>query len=86
MSMDATAKAISAFLLENWPNIYCFPCLAVKVQVTEKEAREGAQALILLAEFRMARSRCVNCGRQDDLIQVSTQGWTALTHETPMAR
>jgi hypothetical protein len=67
--MDATAKAITALLLENWPNLYCYPCLATKLQVTERKARNGAQALILLPGFYTRRLRCANCGRVDDLLQ-----------------
>jgi hypothetical protein len=67
--MDATAKAITALLLENWPNPYCFPCLAAKLKTTEKEARDGAQALILLPGFQIRRLRCGRCGQVDDLLQ-----------------
>jgi hypothetical protein len=66
--MDATARAITALLLENWPNPYCYPCLAAKLKVTEKEAREGAQALILLPGFQIRRLRCGRCARVDDLL------------------
>lgn len=67
--MDATATAIAALLLENWPNPYCYPCLAKKLQVTEREASKGAQTLILLPGFHMRRLRCGRCGRVDDMLQ-----------------
>jgi hypothetical protein len=67
--MDATAKAITALLLENWPNPYCYSCLAIKLQVSEREVRESAQALVLVSAVRIRRLRCANCGRVDDLLQ-----------------
>jgi hypothetical protein len=67
--MDATAKAITALLLGNWPNPYCYPCLAAKLRVTEREAHRGAQALILLPGFQTRRLRCGRCGQVDDLLQ-----------------
>jgi len=67
--MDATAKAITALLLENWPNPYCYPCLDAKLRVTEREARKGAEALILVRGFRISRLRCGRCGQVDDLLQ-----------------
>jgi hypothetical protein len=67
--MDPTAQAITALLLENWPNPYCYPCLAAKLRVTEREAHKGAQALILLRGFQIRRLRCGRCGQVDDLLQ-----------------
>lgn len=68
--MDATAKAITVLLLENRPNLYCcYPCLAAKLRVTEREARKGAEALILVRGFRISRLRCGRCGQVDDLLQ-----------------
>lgn len=68
--MDAPAKAITALLLENWPNTYCYPCLAGKLKLVEKEIRDGAQALALLPEFRILRLRCAECGRQGEVLQM----------------
>ncbi len=67
--MDTTTTAITALLLENWPNPYCFPCLAAKLKITERQAHEGAQALILLPGFHIRRLRCGRCARIDDLLQ-----------------
>jgi hypothetical protein len=61
--------AITALLLVNWPNPYCYPCLAAKLQVTEREAHKGGQALILLPGFHIRRLRCGRCGQVDDLLQ-----------------
>jgi hypothetical protein len=67
--MDATAKAIAALLLENWPNPYCYSCIAVTLQVTERDVRESAQALVLHSGIEVRRLRCARCGRIDDLLQ-----------------
>jgi hypothetical protein len=67
--MNATGQAITALLLENWPNPYCYPCLAAKLRVTEREAHKGAQALILVPGFHIRRLRCGRCARVDDLLQ-----------------
>jgi hypothetical protein len=65
--MDATAKAITALLLENWPNPYCYSRLAIKLQVSDREVRESA--LVLVSAVQIRRLRCANCGRVDDLLQ-----------------
>jgi hypothetical protein len=67
--MGETATAITALLLENWPNTYCSPCLAAKLKLTEKEIYDGAQALVLLRECQIWRLRCARCGRSDDLLR-----------------
>jgi hypothetical protein len=67
--MDTTATAITALLLENWPNPYCYACLAKKLQVTEREALRGARALLLLPGFQIRRLRCGRCAQVDDLLQ-----------------
>jgi biotin operon repressor len=66
--MDATARAITALLLENWPNTYCYPCLAAKLQIAEKNVREAAQELALLHGFQIRHLRCAQCGRLDNLL------------------
>jgi hypothetical protein len=67
--LDPTANAMAALLLDNAPNSYCYPCLASKFRVTEKEVRDAAQALVILVGFQVTRLRCANCGADGDLLQ-----------------
>jgi hypothetical protein len=71
--MDPTAKAITALLLKNWPNTYCYPCLAIKLHIVQNEIRGAAQAVVSLPEFQLTRRRCARCGREDELLQTLTR-------------
>jgi hypothetical protein len=68
--MNATSKAIAALLLENVPRVYCYPCLAAKVGVTEKHhIRGAAQHLVLRSGFQIRRLRCATCGAKGDFLR-----------------
>jgi hypothetical protein len=69
--MDETAMAIARFLLEDWPNTYCYLCLAIRLQVTETRVRDSLRPMVLLSHFlRVRHLRCSNCGRLGDLLQL----------------
>lgn len=67
--MTPPLNAITALLLDDVPNTYCYPCLAFKLQVTEKEARRAAEPMVLLDGFQLRSLRCADC-REDDLLQL----------------
>jgi hypothetical protein len=68
--MDASAKAITDLLRRNRPDAYCYPCLAGKLELAEKQIRDGAQVLILLPEFRLRQRVCAECGRQTEMLEM----------------
>jgi hypothetical protein len=65
--MVTTAEQVARAVLQNSPYVRCFPCLSSQVGVTEKDAREAAQLLIVRDEFFIAQRMCQICGRTDDV-------------------
>ena len=62
------AGRIAALIVEGRPDLWCYGCLASKVGVSEKDARDGAQALLTRPGWILIRRSCASCGRQDDLL------------------
>jgi hypothetical protein len=65
-----STNAVLKLLLDNWPDVYCYPCLARLLKLTEKDVRDAAMALALRLEFRLILSRCVECGREDESLSL----------------
>jgi hypothetical protein len=66
--MVTTAEQVARAVLQNSPYVRCFPCLSSQVGLTEKNAREAAQLLIIRDEFFIDRRVCQICGRTDDVL------------------
>ena len=66
--MVTTAKLVARAVLQNAPDVRCFPCLSSQVGVSEKDAREAAQVLVVLDEFFIAHRVCRICFRTDGML------------------
>jgi hypothetical protein len=47
---------------------YCFPCLAVQLQIMEPHVRSAAQILVVCGSFKRSLSECHSCRRTDDVL------------------
>jgi hypothetical protein len=59
---------IARGVLRNLPHVRCFPCLSLQVGVSEKDAREAAQVLVVRNDFFVARRRCQTCARTESAL------------------
>jgi hypothetical protein len=66
--MVTTAEQLARAVLQNSPFVRCFPCLSLQVGVSEKDARETAQLLVVREKFDVARRVCQICRRTDDML------------------
>ena len=69
--METPQRPIVAFLLKTWPDPYCYPCMAGKLSLGEKEIREGAQLLALKLVFRTRQKTCTECGRVTEILEMA---------------
>jgi hypothetical protein len=67
--MTDTSNEIAGLLLDNVRNSYCFPCLAGKLGISEKQARDSAQPLVVRSGFRITRAHCADCRAESELLQ-----------------
>ena len=66
--MVTTAEQVARAVLQNSPYARCFACLATQVGVSEKDARDAAQVLIVRQDFGISRRVCYTCTRVDDVL------------------
>jgi hypothetical protein len=66
--MLTTAELVARAVLQNSPNVRCFPCLSSQVGVSEKDAREAAQLLVVREEFFVTWRVCQICGCTDAVL------------------
>jgi hypothetical protein len=69
-----TPRDIATILLRNRPRVYCCPCLAQMLTISERPLREAAQMLVLQAQARLKPGDCASCGRQTDTLQLTVVG------------
>lgn len=63
-----TAKLVASVVIGNSPFVRCFRCLSRQAGVSEKDAREAGQRLVVRDAFFIARRECQLCGRTDDVL------------------
>jgi hypothetical protein len=66
--MVTTAEQVARAVLQNLPFVRCFPCLSSQVCMSEKDAREAAQLLVVREEFFIALRVCQVCARTDNVL------------------
>lgn len=64
----ATAKLVARVVVGNSPFVRCFRCLSRQAGLSEKDAREAGQRLIVREAFSIARRECQLCGQTDDVL------------------
>jgi hypothetical protein len=66
--MVTTAEQVARAVLQNSPYVRCFRCLSSQVSLTEKDAREAGQLLVMRDEFFIDRRVCQICGHTDEVL------------------
>jgi hypothetical protein len=57
----ANAERVARTVSGDVPYAYCFPCLANRLGLTEKEVRDAAQLLLARRDFMVNQRTCHRC-------------------------
>jgi hypothetical protein len=63
-------EQLSAVVRAGHPEVYCFTCLGIALELPESKVREAAQLMVLQDGFRVEHHQCFHCGRSDHAIIV----------------
>jgi hypothetical protein len=72
--MDDQLTRVSTIIRERSPEVFCPPCLASSLNMTEHDVRQGLQVVVVglgyRQQFAMTNRMCSECGAQGDYVEL----------------
>jgi len=63
MAIASLAERTADYVRRHAPSVFCHDCLSRRIRVFEKDIRDAAQYLVVVAEWQLRSRACNGCGR-----------------------